>query len=52
MSVLFWNRNKVVIHLQANYVLQLEKPIGDPLKSITQHLDHVSTFLLVFCFDG
>ena len=49
---IFEQKHEDTIHLQANYILQLEKTIGDPLKSVTPCLDQVSTFLLVLCLDA
>ena len=40
-------KHEVVINFPADYILPLKKSIGNPLKTITQHLDQVSTFLLV-----
>ena len=51
VSSILEQKHEDVIHLQANYILQVEKPNVDPLKSVTC-LDQESTFLLVLCFDA
>ena len=52
VSSILEQKHEDIIHLQANYILQVEKPNVDPLKSVTQCLDQVSTFLLVLCSDA
>ena len=43
-------KHEVVIDFPVHFVLQNKKPIGDPLKTLNQCLDQVSTFLLVLGF--
>ena len=51
-SSILEGKHEVVTDFPANYVLPGKKLIGDPLKTLTQCLNQVSTFLLVFGFDA
>ena len=51
VSSILEGKHEVIMDFPANYILPLKKAISDPLKSITQCLDQLSTFLLVLGFD-
>ena len=52
VSSILEGKHEVIIDFPTNYILPFKNPIGDPLKSVTQCLDQVRTFLLVLGFDA